>query len=143
MRRARSGSSALHALARVRARAQPVRLSVSGFALVVHRDLKPENILCSEDLSLVAVADFGIADLPPDLMVTTLETRPGARMANFGYSAPEQRDGSGTVDHCADIYALGLILNEMFTQRVPSDLITRVSASMRRTTLVSTPSLTG
>jgi serine/threonine protein kinase len=41
------------------------------------------------------------------------------RLANYLYAAPEQKDGSGSADHRADIYALGLILNEVFTGKVP------------------------
>jgi len=41
-------------------------------------------------------------------------------LANFQYAAPEQRSRGHAVDQHADIYALGLILNEMFTGEVPS-----------------------
>ena len=40
-------------------------------------------------------------------------------MANFQYAAPEQKEKGALVDHRADIYALGLILNELFTGHVP------------------------
>jgi serine/threonine protein kinase len=40
------------------------------------------------------------------------------RLANFQYAAPEQRRRGASVDHRADIYALGLILNEIFTNHV-------------------------
>ncbi len=39
-------------------------------------------------------------------------------MANFQYAAPEQRITGKTIDHKADIFALGLILNEMFTGEI-------------------------
>ncbi len=47
-------------------------------------------------------------------MHTTVETSPGARLANFRYAAPEQCTGD-PCDHRADVYSLGLILNEMIT----------------------------
>jgi serine/threonine protein kinase len=86
---------------------------------VWHRDLKPENILLSRADDLLVVADFGIAHFEEDELLTAVETRDDERLANFVYSAPEQRTRGQQVDGKADIYALGLILNEMFSQRVP------------------------
>lgn len=63
----------------------------------------------------IVVADFGIARFEEDELFTAAETRDDARMANFIYAAPEQRIRGGIVDRKADIYALGLILNELFT----------------------------
>ena len=86
---------------------------------VVHRDLKPENILYDRASGALAVADFGIAHFTEDLAATTVETAPSQRLANFLYAAPEQRAPNQIVNQRADIYALGLILNEMFTGMVP------------------------
>ncbi len=86
---------------------------------VVHRDLKPENILYDTENDLLLVADFGIAHFEEDELFTAVETKDSARLANFQYAAPEQRSRGLEVDHRADIYALGLILNEMFTGHVP------------------------
>lgn len=86
---------------------------------VVHRDLKPENILYAAADRLV-IADFGIARFEEDELYTAVETKDSARLANFQYAAPEQRSRGIEPDQRADIYALGLILNEMFTGEVPS-----------------------
>jgi len=86
---------------------------------VVHRDLKPENILHDRDSNTLAIADFGTARFTEDLVATTVETGPAQRLANFQYAAPEQRTPGNQVRAAADIYALGLILNEMFTGVVP------------------------
>lgn len=86
---------------------------------VFHRDLKPENILYDSEADLILIADFGIAHFEEEILATAVETKQGAKMANLGYSAPEQRMKGGQVDSRADIYALGLILNEMFTGHVP------------------------
>jgi serine/threonine protein kinase len=86
---------------------------------VVHRDLKPENILYDEASKSLAVADFGIASFTDDLLVTLVETRDAQRLANFQYASPEQRTRGGSVGVTADIYSLGLMLNEMFTGVVP------------------------
>lgn len=48
-----------------------------------------------------------------------VETKTGDRMVNFKYCAPEQKETGAEVDQRANIFALGLILNEMFTGRVP------------------------
>lgn len=86
---------------------------------VTHRDLKPENVLYDEQHDLLLLADFGIAHFEEEALYTSVETQPNARLANFQYAAPEQRARGVTVDHRADIYALGLILNELFTGQVP------------------------
>lgn len=86
---------------------------------VIHRDLKPENVLCSGDLTQLVVADFGIAHFAETLLITAVETGDRDRLANFMYAAPEQRTPGTSVDQRADIYALGLMLNELFTGQVP------------------------
>lgn len=85
---------------------------------VWHRDLKPENILWDKNKNSVVVADFGIAHFEEEEIYTAVETKAAARMANFQYSAPEQRIRNEKVDHRADIFSLGLILNELFTNEV-------------------------
>ena len=85
----------------------------------MHRDLKPENILHDRRNDRLAIADFGVAQFSEDLIATLVETAPTQRLANFQYAAPEQRTPGGTITAQTDIYALGLILNEMFTGNVP------------------------
>ena len=86
---------------------------------VTHRDLKPENILTTSGGNAVAVADFGIAHFTADFLQTAIETAATTRLANFQYAAPEQRATGREVTSAADIYALGLMLNELFTGHVP------------------------
>ena len=85
----------------------------------IHRDLKPENILVNANIKDLVIADFGIADFEADDLFTAVLTRDGTRLANFQYAAPEQRTKGSLVDKRADIYALGLILNELFTNKIP------------------------
>lgn len=85
---------------------------------VWHRDLKPENILVDTKLDTLVVADFGIAHFEEEMLQTLIKTSPNSRLANFQYAAPEQRERGGAVDQRADIYSLGLILNEMFTKKL-------------------------
>ena len=86
---------------------------------VVHRDLKPENILFDRASDTLAIADFGVASFTTDELATLVQTGANQRLANFQYAAPEQRAVGQQVTEAADIYALGLMLNEMFTGHVP------------------------
>lgn len=86
---------------------------------VIHRDIKPENILFDGKTDNLVLADFGVAHFTDEELYTAAETAPDTRLANFLYAAPEQRVRGRTVDARADIYALGLLLNELFTGSVP------------------------
>jgi serine/threonine protein kinase len=79
-----------------------------------HRDLKPENILVTSEEDRAIVTDFGIAHFDDEYLHTIVDTLPQERLANFRYAAPEQRS-RGEADQRTDIYALGLILYELFT----------------------------
>ena len=104
---------------------------------VVHRDLKPENILLG-DYGEVYVADWGIAKVvgeaeidlvrsPSDL--TAAEgTAAGSYLGTPGYMAPEQTRGEwGSLDHRADLFALGVILYEIVAGRHPFDRPTPIA----------------
>lgn len=86
---------------------------------VIHRDLKPENVLLGDNKGEVVIADFGIARFLEDDLFTAVETQDTSRLANFVYAAPEQRARGCEATPATDIYALGLILNEMLTGDVP------------------------
>ena len=81
---------------------------------VVHRDLKPSNILLDKQGNAF-LSDFGIAKLMAGNMTLTGEQLIGTPQ----YMSPEQGNGDKTIDHRADIYALGVILYEMLTGEVP------------------------
>ncbi|CAN5492024.1 hypothetical protein BH23VER1_BH23VER1_21310 [soil metagenome] len=84
---------------------------------VVHRDIKPENILLDKD-GRVKVADFGIARLVGLEQAATLTGR-GQVVGTAHYMSPEQVERPATVDHRADIYALGVVFYEMLTGELP------------------------
>lgn len=88
---------------------------------IIHRDIKPENILFAVDSDEPVICDFGIAHFSEDELLTAVETKAGDKLANFQYAAPEQKikGGANNVSAQADVYAAGLILNEMFTKAVP------------------------
>jgi hypothetical protein len=78
---------------------------------VIHRDIKPSNIMIEDRTNRVVVMDFGIAkELVDDADVT----RTGAIMGTMQYCAPEQMRHE-PLDGATDIYALGLVMYEMYT----------------------------
>jgi eukaryotic-like serine/threonine-protein kinase len=83
---------------------------------VVHRDIKPENILLQGGHALVA--DFGIA-LAVQQAGGQRMTQTGLSLGTPQYMAPEQAMGEKTIDHRADIYALGAVTYEMLTGDPP------------------------
>ncbi len=89
---------------------------------LVHRDVKPENILLDKD-GRALLTDFGIArEVPFHRQGNAAQTlaATGLPVGTPEYMAPEQLRG-GAVDQRADIYALGSVLYELLTGRVPHE----------------------
>lgn len=84
---------------------------------IVHRDVKPENILyrrlASGELHFL-LTDFGVARLHEQPVTMT-----GQSLMTYEYAAPEQFDNPRQVDESADYYALGVVLYECLTGKVP------------------------
>ena len=88
---------------------------------IVHRDLKPENIFLVDYLGepdFVKLLDFGIAKLTETADGDRKLTRTGMLFGTPEYMSPEQARGE-PVDHRVDIYAMGCILFQLVTGRVP------------------------
>jgi serine/threonine protein kinase len=87
---------------------------------IVHRDLKPENIIL-EPLrrggDFVKVVDFGLAKLRADAQAPSV-TSPGIVCGTPDYMAPEQGRGD-PIDGRSDLYAMGVILFQLLTGRLP------------------------
>ncbi len=84
---------------------------------VVHRDIKPANVMVSQSgAHHVKVMDFGIARMTDQ----SRQTRHGSSVGTPHYMSPEQLRGE-EVDGRADLYALGTVLFEMISGRVPFD----------------------
>ncbi len=88
---------------------------------IVHRDLKPENVIL-EPLrrggDFVKVVDFGLAKLKATDTKSTSITNPGIVCGTPDYMAPEQGRGDD-IDGRSDLYAVGVILFQLLTGRLP------------------------
>ncbi len=84
--------------------------------LVVHRDLKPSNVLVDGN-GAPHLLDFGIAKLLEESGEQTL-TGTGTRLLSPAYAAPEQIRGE-PIGTGTDVYALGVLLFELLTGRLP------------------------
>jgi len=92
---------------------------------VVHRDLKPQNVMIDKDGN-AKIMDFGIARS----LHTRGVTGTGVIIGTPEYMAPEQAEGRD-IDHRVDLYALGAILFEMVTGRVPFEGATPLSIVLK------------
>lgn len=82
---------------------------------IVHRDLKPGNIFQDDDEQVVKIGDYGLSKF----ISTSQRDNQTESVGTFHYMAPEI--GKGVYGKEVDIYALGIILHEMVTGRVPFD----------------------
>jgi serine/threonine protein kinase/class 3 adenylate cyclase len=89
---------------------------------IVHRDLKPENLMIDGDGN-VKLMDFGLAHLVADGSTAAVGTP--------SYMAPEQAQG-GSIDQRCDIYAIGLVLFEMFTGSTPFKGETPIEVALKQ-----------
>jgi eukaryotic-like serine/threonine-protein kinase len=104
---------------------------------VIHRDLKPSNLIVTEEDSAsgrtdslaararVKILDFGLARITDADVAATRVTEIGTIRGTLPYMSPEQTRGRpDAIDVRTDVYALGVILYEMLTGKLPLDLTT-------------------
>ncbi len=88
-------------------------LELARLAGMVHRDIKPPNIFRTDD-GIWKLLDFGVAVLGDSSGTLTQ----GGVIGTPGYMAPEQAKGE-SVDHRADVYAVGAVVYRCVTGRAP------------------------
>ena len=89
---------------------------------IVHRDLKPENIYLVDFLGepdFVKLLDFGIAKQTEVAEGDRKLTKTGMLFGTPEYMSPEQARGESMIDARVDVYAMGCILYQLVTGRVP------------------------
>jgi serine/threonine protein kinase len=87
---------------------------------IVHRDIKPENVMFFDGQAVVL--DFGIGKALEQSTAGIEAARitlKGTSLGSPTYIAPEQSAGEETLDHRADLYALGVVAYEMITGHPP------------------------
>jgi serine/threonine-protein kinase len=95
---------------------------------VIHRDVKPSNAIYNAQGQLV-LTDFGLARGLADAAHTS--NSPGVILGTPGYLAPEQAISSATLTPASDIYALGVVLFELLTGRLPFEADTPMEVVLK------------
>ncbi len=113
---------------------------------VYHRDLKPANLIlvkAGTPDEEVRVLDFGIAKIDSDdeefSEIESMHTMQGGAIGTPHYMAPEQVDGRGGIDGKTDLYALGVIIYQMCSGRVPFTGKTSMEIAAARLTQAPPP----
>jgi serine/threonine-protein kinase len=94
---------------------------------LVHRDIKPQNLLLRESDGCLKITDFGIARAAEE---TTRLTRPGKVIGTERYMAPEQL-ADGKITPAADVYACGVVADDLLPQSRPPELREIVERCLR------------
>ncbi len=105
---------------------------------IVHRDLKPANLFLThgpDGRAHVKVFDFGISKFLDEPFVEgrtpSSLTRTEAVFGSPAYMSPEQMRSSRDVDERTDIWALGVILYELLTMRIPFEAQSAIEMGLK------------
>jgi serine/threonine-protein kinase len=100
---------------------------------VVHRDVKPENVMLTIEAPGLKLLDFGIAKLHAAVhQGEDAVTRRGMIIGTPAYMAPEQVLGATEISDRADVYAVGVILFRLLSERQPFEAESSHGAMMSR-----------
>ena len=94
---------------------------------LVHRDIKPQNLLLRTSDGCLKITDFGIARAAEE---TTRLTQAGKVIGTERYMAPEQL-ADGRITPAADVYACGVVADEVLPQSRPPELREIVERCLR------------
>ncbi len=94
---------------------------------LVHRDIKPQNLLVRASDGCLKITDFGIARVAEE---TTRLTQAGKVIGTERYMAPEQL-ADGRITPAADVYACGVVADELLPQSRSPELAEIVERCMR------------
>ena len=132
----KGGSLPLFELSEVEAIMSPLLTGLSyAHQYTIHRDLKPDNVMVLGEFPKVQIKllDFGIART----MSASRFTQTAQAIGTPYYMAPEQLQGSNSVDSRADIYSVGMIIYEMLTGELamgrfplPSELVEGIPSGL-------------
>jgi len=104
---------------------------------IIHRDLKPSNILVDQE-GRPRVLDFGVAKLLTGQPDAARVTQTAEFVGTLAYAAPEQVQGdSDQIDTRTDVYALGMVLYELLTRRLPYSISGSIADIVQ--TITTTP----